>query len=75
MWLCARATLSGDEALQRLVHHLLKTGQRSACLLAMAALHLAGLCVQCPPVALLYLPRMQELLVSDVQRDLLIGMA
>lgn len=65
---CARAALhgDGDGPLHRLVCHLLNAGQRSARLLALAALHLAGLFVQCPPVALLYLPEIQELLVSDV---------
>ena len=67
MWLCARAGLHGDGPLHGLVQQLLKAGQRSARLLTLAALHLAGLFVQCPPVALLYLPEIQELLVSDVR--------
>lgn len=53
--------------LQHLVHQVLAAGQQSARLLALAALHLAGLFAQCPPVALRYLPHIQELLVCDVR--------
>lgn len=67
MLLCARAALHQDGALQHLLHQLLEVGQRSARLLALAALHMAGLFVQCPPLALLYLPVIQQLLISDVR--------
>ena len=54
--------------LQHLVRQVLTAGQQSARLLALAALHLAGLFGQCPSVALLfYLPHIQHLLVCDVR--------
>lgn len=69
MWLfpVPRAALHGDGGpLHHLVHQVLTVGQQSSQLLGLAALHLAGLFVQCPPAALLYLAEIQKLLVCDV---------
>lgn len=63
-----RAALHGNGGpLRHLVQQALTAGQQSAQLLGLVALHLAGLLVQCPPVALLYLADIQKLLVCDVR--------
>ena len=53
--------------LRHVLCKVLKAGQQSTHLLAIVALHLAGLFVQCPPVALLYLAEIHGLLVCDVR--------
>lgn len=65
---CTRAALHGPQGpLRHLVHEVLAVGQGSPRLLALTALHLAALFAACPPVALLYLPQVQQLLVCDVR--------
>lgn len=66
LFVVPRAALHGEEGpLRHLVQDILTLVQQSAQHMAAVALHLAGLFVQCPQLALLYLPEIQQLLVCD----------
>ena len=66
--MCARAALHGPQGpLRHLMREVLAVGQGSPRLLALTALHLAALFAACPPVALLYLQEIQQLLVCEVR--------
>ena len=62
-----RSALHGEEGpLHWLVHQVLRAGQRSPRLLALAALHLAPLFLACPSVALYYQEHIKQLLLCNV---------
>ena len=66
--LTCRDALHGSEGpLCWLTQQLLGPGRRSPRILALTALHLSGLFLACPPVALLYQTEIQQLLLCDLK--------
>ena len=53
--------------MQWLVHQVLRAGQRSPRVMALAALHLAPLFLACPPAALFYQQLIKKLLLFDAK--------